>query len=84
MNDFMTPAGDKPFWVAHIKPSSYPNPISFSQHAAPTFTEKVENVRRAAEALKRAMTDLHGVPCKISVADSSDCFIVMTVKAVRS
>ncbi|ESY84214.1 hypothetical protein X739_22315 [Mesorhizobium sp. LNHC220B00] len=50
----------------------------------PTFTEKVENVRRAAEALKQAITDLHGVPCKIGIGSDTDCFIVMTEKAVRS
>ncbi|MGX5800238.1 hypothetical protein ACWGS9_03245 [Bradyrhizobium sp. Arg314] len=51
--------------------------------AALTLQEKADNVWRAAEALLQAMTDLHGVPCKIGIGSDTDCILVMT-KVLRS
>lgn len=51
--------------------------------AALTLQEKADNVWKAAEALRQAMAELHGVPCKIAIASSTDCMVVMTNVAVR-
>lgn len=89
MNGFMTAPGYQPLWVAHVKPSFYQGPISFSSDAdgpvwaALTQQQKAYNLRRAAAALKQAMTDLHGVPCKMNIGSDADTLICMTEKAVR-
>lgn len=50
----------------------------------PTLAEKANAVWRAAEALRHAMTDLHGVPCKILPGSDADCIVVMLTVAVQS
>lgn len=37
-----------------------------------------EKIRRAADALAVMLTDLHGVPCYITIGD--DCSFVMVIK----
>lgn len=49
-----------------------------------TLQQKADNVWSAADALLQAMSDLHGVPCKIALGSDTDCIVVMTKKAVRS
>ncbi|RWH32211.1 hypothetical protein [Mesorhizobium sp.] len=51
--------------------------------AALSLQERADNVWKAAEALKQAMTDLHGVPCKIGIGSDTDCIVVLTKVAVR-
>lgn len=57
MNGFMTPAGDKPGWVAHVKPSAYPGPISFSQDARPENHPDRELLALGAEFEHRWATE---------------------------
>ncbi|WP_143749684.1 hypothetical protein [Mesorhizobium sp. WSM3879] len=54
MNGFMTTAGGTPNWVAHVKPSTCRDPISFSQDARES---RPERIRRHFYALKALLEE---------------------------
>ncbi|RWB65328.1 hypothetical protein [Mesorhizobium sp.] len=57
MNGFMTRPGDKPGWVAHVAPSTYPGgPISFSQDARPEDRQPDRELLRLGRQLDKAWT----------------------------
>lgn len=49
MNGFMTRPGETPHWVAHVQPSTYANPVSFSQNAKSIWEPDEELTAMARE-----------------------------------
>ncbi|AEH87037.1 hypothetical protein [Mesorhizobium opportunistum] len=74
----MTPPDDKSHWIAHVKPSTYPGPISFTQDATAVSVVAPDPLADAIADYRAGMAAFAAIPSELIDVENEESHVMAT------